>query len=279
MKTKCMACSGTMHPSAALSGLGVCDQCGFMTADLDIPQDELEKLYGADYFHGEEYSDYTRDKALIQRNFERRLKTLQRFTSPAGQTLFELGCAYGFFLELAQKRFAHAFGMDISADATAYARQQVHVDATAGDYLDSDIPPYDVCCLWDTIEHLKEPERFLEKIGRELSPGGLLAITTGDLGSLNARLRGRKWRQIHLPTHLHYFSVKSLRKLLEAKGFEVVRVSHPGTLYSLDTLCYLMFVIRGKKEKLYAFLKKTGLLKCHVYVNLGDLMYVIARKK
>ena len=61
--------------------------------------------------------------------------------------------------------------------------------------------------MWDTIEHLKRPDLFVQKAAADLRPGGLIALTTGDIGSLNARLRGARWRMIHPPTHLHYFSV------------------------------------------------------------------------
>ena len=58
-------------------------------------------------------------------------------------------------------------------------------------------------CLWDTIEHLAEPEAYLEKIAKSLPVGGWLFLTTGDIGSPMARARGSRWRMIHPPTHLY----------------------------------------------------------------------------
>ncbi len=280
---RCVICSQALIPMKNYSGLLRCQGCGFITTDLDISEEELKELYGGDFFHGSEYSDYTRDKPVLQRHFRRRLAEIRRCAPPAGnRRLFELGCAYGFFLELAKEEYAAVYGMDISEDAARYAREKLGLDAVAANYLDEELPEdkrFDVCCLWDTIEHVRSPELIIAKISREMNDGGVLALTTGDIGSLNARMRGRKWRQVHPPTHLHYFNPRSMTALMEANGLEVLRISHPGTFMSVDTMCHIMFVIRSKREKLYNFLKKTGLLKLNVYVNLGDLMMVIARKR
>ena len=52
-----------------------------------------------------------------------------------------------------------------------------------------------------------------------------LALTTGDIGSVNARLRGHKWRMIHPPTHLHYFSAETMKALLDRHGFRQSSIS------------------------------------------------------
>jgi len=278
---KCLICDkSSLKPAYKFPGLQTCTVCGFITAFTDISDEELAKLYGEDYFHGQEYNDYVRDKDAIQRNFTKRLNILDRFRNDSHNTLFEIGCAYGFFLDLAKHHFKKVSGADISADAVKYAVNTLGVHARTSNYLDMSIDPYDVCCMWDTIEHLREPDKFIAKISTEISQGGLLAITTGDAGSLNARVRGKKWRQIHPPTHLHYFSVPTLSKLLQREGFQIVHVSHPGNLISVDTALYIILVIQRKREKLYEFIKRLlgKLVNLYLPVNLGDIMYVIARK-
>ena len=58
----------------------------------------------------------------------------------------------------------------------------------------------DVVCLWDTIEHLKNPDLYIEKVADNYDRGGMIAITTGDIGSLVARLRGSEV-ETDPPTH------------------------------------------------------------------------------
>jgi hypothetical protein len=90
--------------------------------------------------------------------------------------------------------------------------------------------------MWDTIEHLVDPRRVMDKIAAEIAPGGVVAISTGDIVSWLPRLQRGGWRQIHPPTHLWYFSAETLGRLLNETGFRVVRAAHP-PLYRSLRLC------------------------------------------
>ena len=283
-RSDCLVCRASpMKLSKKYDRLLECEVCGFITADISITKEEAEVLYGKDYFHGQEYSDYTRDKTILQKNFSHRLKTLGRFLQGYHSSLLEIGCAYGFFLEISRGLFKKVKGIDISADAVEYASETFGVDASAGNFLEMETNSYDVCCMWDTIEHLSEPDRFIKKISSEISPGGLLAITTSDIGSLNAKLRGKNWRQIHPPTHLHYFSVKTLEKLLDRYGFKTIHISHPGNLINVETALYTMLCLKRDKEKLYdrliRFFRIIRIARLNIPVNFFDFMFIIAQKE
>ena len=56
--------------------------------------------------------------------------------------------------------------------------------------------------------------QFIAKIAEVSSPDALLVLTTGDIGSRLARMRGQKWRLIHPPSHLHYFDRVTVTRLL-----------------------------------------------------------------
>ena len=274
---RCLVCEGELQPSA-LPGLKQCAQCGFVTADSALDDNALAALYGADYFHGEEYFDYREERDSLRLNFERRLDTISRLAKGLqGKSVLDIGCAYGYFLELATERGLRARGIDISADAVRHAREVLHVHATAGDYLAFPRGSYDLITIFDAVEHLARPHLFVAKAAAELKEGGLLALTTGDIGSLNARLRGRRWRMIHPPTHLHYFSIKTLSRLLARNGLEVVHASHPGVSRKLHSICHLVLARRlgwGWAERLALRL----LPDVPVSLNLGDIMFVVARK-
>lgn len=246
-----------------------------------ISDTELHRLYGADYFHGGEYADYLREEDELKHNFEARLKTLLELTpSRRAARLLEIGCAYGFFLDLAQRYFTSVQGIDIAEKPVAWAREHLGVNALAGDFLTADLgEPFDIVCMWDTIEHLKAPDLYLARCAEIINPGGLLAITTGDAGSLNARLRGRKWRQIHPPTHLHYFSAATLSRLVDKYGFEIIHLQHPGTMRSLRMIFYIILALRLGKSGLFTLFDRLPLMNWRLSVNLGDLMFIVARRR
>lgn len=263
-----------------IGGLLYCGTCSFVTADLKVPEKELQRIYGRHYFNGGEYPDYAADERIIKKNFKTRLATLLKFVDdPGKKSLFEIGCAYGFFLESAAGYFRSAAGIDISKDAVVFARKR-GVSAFCGNFTGlKKIKKADVFCMWDTIEHLPDPAETVGKISRMTNKGGLIALTTGDIHSLNAIARGKKWRQIRPPVHLHYFSRKSLTTLLEKNGFEVIYTGHPGQYANLGSMLKIMLVVRNKMKPVYAFFEAVGLAKLNIYLNLFDLIYMIARKK
>lgn len=274
----CIVCGGSLAASR-LPGLLACESCKFVTADVTLPAEELEALYGEGYFHGAEYGDYIGERPLIERNFVRRLEVLRsRLSNPEGCRLLEIGCAYGFFLSLVEDQFAHVEGIDISRPAIDYAaRQGLHV--RHGDFLDHEFDEtFDAICFWDTIEHLARPDLYISKASSLLCPGGLISITTGDISSLVARFRGRHWRQIHPPTHLHYFSKQTITQLLSRHGLRVVYCGYDGNYRSVDMMAQIILARRWNIPRAYSALSRLHLLKGALYINLCDIVYVIAEK-
>jgi SAM-dependent methyltransferase len=273
----CLVC-GSELDTFALSGLRRCRECGFVTADSALDAAELAALYQRDYFHGSEYHDYLEERESLRLNFDRRLATLEKLMDGlSGRSLLEVGSAYGFFLELATERGIHATGIDIAAEGVEYTRKTLGLPAEFGDYLALRTEPVDVVTLWDTLEHLARPDLFVAKAATDLRPGGLIAITTGDIGSFNARMRRSRWRMIHPPTHLHYFSVATLSRLLQRNGFEVVHISHPGVSRRLHAILYMVLAQRLGMRRLCERVARI-VPNAAITLNLYDIMYVVARR-
>jgi len=280
MQSGACICCGSEHHQPHLSGLRRCPNCTHIWADLSIPDDELKRLYSRGYFQGEEYVDYQIEERALRRNFRRRLGELRRFIPPPAR-LWEIGSAYGFFLKEASALYEVA-GCDVSDHAAQQAAQRAGVAVAHGDYLDIPAPPRprDIICLWDTLEHLRDPRATLAKAHDELRPGGILAISTGDAGSWVAKRRGSRWRLIHPPTHLHYFTVRSLQTLLENLGFRLRQVNHPLFWRSAESAAFR--VLRADRSTggslVFRSLKATRLLGLSFPLNTGDLMTVYAER-
>ncbi len=274
----CILCGTDASHHQLYPGILRCPTCALVFADAHLTAVELEQLYQRDYFFGDEYLNYREDKPYLQRNFRARIKTLRRF-SPGGN-LFEIGCAYGYFLELAEKTW-QVEGCDISAGACQDARSR-GLNATAGDFLNLPLKQAqcDVVALWDTIEHLARPDLYIAKASQLLKQGGILCATTGDIDSLVARTRGERWRLIHPPTHLYYFSRKTIEKMFAQYGLEIVHFGHVGYSRSVQQMLYSLLVLNREtklRKGIYNVLKP--LFSFPLYLNLYDIMFVIARKK
>jgi len=277
----CIFCSSNLQENL-YHGILKCKNCGHISADLRIDEDELIKYYDRGYFSGVEYINYAADKKLHQKKFKTHLKIIKKFIDPIRhKNIFEIGCAYGFFLDTAQKYFDTVSGIDISEDGIRYAQEKLNLNVIQGDFLKHDFgeQKFDIVCMWDTIEHLFNPRLFLDKINKHTESGALLALTTGDIESLNARMRKGKWRFIKPPEHIHFFSKKTLADILNNYGFDIIYNRYSGFYARFDDIAYELFVQSKKAPWLYNLLHNIPLSKCYFYLNLYDIMYVIARKR
>lgn len=266
------ACCTSRDAVPHLAGLVQCRQCTHVWAPLDFSYKQQIDLYDETYFKGAEYADYEAEASALRRNFRSRVEELANLL-PEGARLFEIGAAYGFFLQEARSRF-YVAGCDISEHAAAYARQKFGLTVQAGDYLAIQTPaPLDAVCAWDVIEHLPHPDLFLKKAADDLKPGGICALTTGDIGSITARIRGPRWRLIHPPTHIHYFTRKSIAALLARLGFGNPKITCHPFWRSADAVGRSIL-----PPALYTRLQAKKLLAFNFPLNLFDIMTVYAQK-
>jgi len=253
-----------------------CPACGFVTARLDAPID-ARRLYEGGYFTGEEYLDYLADEPFFRRNFRKRVKDLLRRRS--GGRLLEIGAAYGFFLDMVKDHF-DVVGYEVNPEAVRHARNVLGLDVRREDFLEGRVEdlggPVDVTVMWDVIEHLERPDRFLARIAEASRPGALLYVTTGDIGSALARWRGRKWRMIHPPSHLHYFDRQTLPRLLARHGFRTLEVRSVGVARGFRQVLYSVLVLGLKVPRVYETFKKAVPASWGFTLNTFDIMQVVA---
>lgn len=280
---KCIVCDNNQFQKIYKNTLLKCENCGFITANIDISKQEFEKIYGKDYFHGKEYSNYKDDKQTIQKNFKNRLCQISRnLKKHRFDNVLEIGCAYGFFGELIQQMFPEANykGYDIAKEAIEYAQNELQLNVECTDYLTTESPeiPYTDVFMWDVIEHLPNPNEFIQKIVQNTSLGSHLFITTGDISALIPRIKGASWRMIHPPTHLHYFSKNTLKMLLEKNGFEVVSVRYPPVSRSIKQIFFSLFILNKHKSRCLSVIYNKIPASLHVQINTLDIMFLMARK-
>jgi SAM-dependent methyltransferase len=135
------------------------------------------------------------------------------------------------------------------------------------------IGPVDVVVLLDVIEHLPEPRETLALCRRQLNPGGIVVITTGDFGSLLARLTGAGWRLMTPPQHLWFFTRESMRRLASGLGLAVEHVDHPWKIVPASLIAFQLRRMLGMPAGRSASASRVG-----IPVNLFDAMRVVLRK-
>lgn len=280
--SSCLVCEAQGKDVELYPGIRRCSECRYVYADVQLTDEELSAIYGEQFFTGAEFSDYLSAEPLFRKNFRSRWKVLTKFLdAQRHRNLLEIGSGYGFFLDEVEDKFDSVEGIDITDAGVRYAQEHLGLHVVQGDFLKRNYgeQQFDVVCMWDTIEHLRAPEEYVEKISDLTSSGALLAITTADVESLNSRMRGRRWRMIHPPTHLHYFSPGTIERLLGRYGFEVIYNRYCGFYRSIGNVAHSILVQRHKQEAIYRKIEGTRVATLGFYLNLYDIMYVIARRR
>jgi SAM-dependent methyltransferase len=255
----------------ALSDIVRCRVCGHMQLERFPADAVLAEAYG-----GAAYADYVEEEAG-QRATARAV--LDRLECHVGRgALLDLGSWVGFLLAEARDRGWDVVGVEPSEFASAYARDRLGLDVRTDD-LGTDLEGrrFDAVVLGDVIEHLPRPGEALDRIAELLAPEGAVCLMLPDAGSRVARTLGARWWSV-IPTHVQYFTRRSLRILLARHGYEVVDVA---TQPKAFTVRYYLSRIEGYSapagRALVRGAERLGLADRMWAPDFRDRMLVIAR--
>jgi SAM-dependent methyltransferase len=211
----------------ALDDIVRCARCGHMQLAHAPGDEELLPLYSE-----AEADHYVEEEAGQRATAAAALEAIERHV-PRGR-LLDLGCWVGFLLAEARDRGWDVAGVEPSAFAASYAREELRLPVQQADLFTADLPEraYDAVVLGDVIEHLPDPGAALERIATLLRPGGVLYLALPDAGSLLARAMGSRWWSV-IPTHVQYFTRSSLRTLLGRAGYETLHVATAPKTFSV----------------------------------------------
>ncbi|MFU8795797.1 MAG: class I SAM-dependent methyltransferase [Dehalococcoidia bacterium] len=148
------------------------------------------------------------------------LDLIERRHQRNGLLLLDVGCGEGFFLFNAARAGYSARGIELSDDAAEYARREFGLDVETKPFEELRLPEnrFDVVTLWQVLEHVPHPLAILREAHRILKPGGLLALSTPDIGGAPARVLGRRWWNIRM-VHINQFTTDTMTTLLRNAGF------------------------------------------------------------
>jgi 2-polyprenyl-3-methyl-5-hydroxy-6-metoxy-1,4-benzoquinol methylase len=147
--------------------------------------------------------------------------------------ILDLGCGNGYLVDVLLTKGFDAYGTDASQQGLAIAKSRNPNRFFLQDLASSDLPDelqkiaFDTIISTEVIEHLYDPEGFIDFCKKLLRTDGELILSTpyhGYWKNLVLALLGR-WDSHHAPTwrggHIKFWSKETLSKLLTDKGFTV----------------------------------------------------------
>ncbi len=202
-----------------------CAACGLVYLEPMPSEAELEALY-CDSARGES-SGYFAKVASKMRRSRRRFRALARHLRPGhGGRFLDIGSSAGFMVEAAREAGFEAWGIEPDPSAVRFARAHYprgHYIAGRIESFDWTGARFDALYCSEVIEHVPDANRFMAKVAALVGPGGVLYLTTPDIGHWRRPREIRAWQALAPPGHCLYFNRSNLTLLLERHGFEIFK--------------------------------------------------------
>ena len=222
-KTLCPICSRELdtplhstHPDFLL-----CPDCQVavrITGTLAKEPDRLN-VYSTDWVEKHSQNPIAKD---IARSTARVVSSVL----PNGSSVLDIGCGSGLLVDRLARSGYWAIGLDWSEAAIDYANSHYQ-----GRYLLTNVEQgldtgmkFNLAVASHILEHLENPHEFLQSVKGILEPEGYLVIAVPNLDWWNPKSLYRSVSTIFDPEHVVGYSVKGLRKVLEANGYKVVKM-------------------------------------------------------
>ena len=266
-----------------------CRDCQVLFQAQAPDRDAMLGYADNEYADGGLYQEYVDARAMKIAHFRARMEWMRphlgQGSGGAGpRQLLDVGCACGYFLEVAVDEGFEVQGLEFSPNAIAAARPDIRAKILNArvDSLDAHHEArYDVITAFDIIEHLDKPLEFLASARRLLRPGGHLVISTPDADHWLRPLMASRWPMLQPMQHLTLFSHRSLRLALEGAGFSSITLD---TAYKVISYEYLVNQLRTLNPWLFSGLRAltrlapSGPMTRYRRVNIGEVMAIARRQ-
>lgn len=217
------------------NSINLCKFCQIMIWD---PLPKMINI-GDDYEDLELKTFFNYLKNIRVKQYSKDLETIKQLVPPGGHIL-DVGCAQGWFVNIANSKGFNSDGIEPSKTLIPFAKKvNPNSQIIQGDFLKTNIihKYYDAITFWSVLEHTIDPVRVVKKANKILKTNGILCIRVPNsdglipkliifihklsAGIINGPSKSLFQFSCHYK-HFFMFNIKSLKLLLNKTGFSVV---------------------------------------------------------
>ena len=215
---RCCMCDSPVVPRKW--GGGECDRCKSVSVTRVPTLDELESYYGT---FNESYTGGGRSGGRNLARYAKRYLSIVRKQIKSGK-LIDVGSSTSPFPDIAA-----TCGYDVSVLDYAKPKElSSNVDFIEGNINNEDIlvqcsDTFDVVTAWGVIEHVARPRLSCRILARMCRPGGLIFLSTPEIGTLLANYSIGRSGWFCPPEHLNLVSPVAMARAFEANGCSLIK--------------------------------------------------------
>lgn len=206
-----------------------CVTCGLIFSSPILSPNKIEHLYTqSSCTYKDEIPFVTHTYLNLFKKIENRI--------PSDPHVLEIGCGNGFFLKtLYDHGISNVFGVEPGKEMVATASPLVRTRITIDTFKKNQFSKnsFDVVCCFHTLDHLIDPNAFLNIAKDVLKPTGYIIVVVHDTQGLSVQLFKER-SPIFDIEHIYLFNKKTLRMLFTQNSFEVLDVFNLINTYPLS---------------------------------------------
>jgi SAM-dependent methyltransferase len=231
------------------------------------------------YFSTHTYADITFAKYSMYWWSNRFYARLARRHGRRGARLLEVGSGMGHLVGQLEDTF-ETYGIDVNHWAVKQSKSVIdtsQLQTASAQELPYGEGVFNVVIIKHIVEHLPDPQKAIQEIGRVTEKGGTLILATPNLDSLLKPWKGDKWIGYQDPTHISLKRPEEWLGYIEGAGFNPLKVFADG----FWDVPYLRFIPRQIQKLFFGSLGGFQAITGFVFLPMtwGESIMVVAKKK
>ena len=208
-----------------------CRRCELVINRNGVDLKTIDQYYNTKYVH---LNTYGKKKVLtVKQDFPERLNSLRPSADFLKQHLtrnmhlMDLGAGAGELMYLLRDSVKYVCGNEINVANTEFIRNQLGIDALSEDYLlQNTEKQFDCIISINTIDHMYNPRKVIEKIYTDLKDNGIIYIEVPNDDQALRHFLPEPQRTMfeefmYQKAHYYSFSMNTLRRMLREVGFKI----------------------------------------------------------